>query len=35
MKIIEKYFPNLTEKQKAQFGQLEELYIKTGIFRSM
>lgn len=26
MEIIEKYFPNLTEKQRAQFGELGELY---------
>ena len=25
-KLIEKYFPQLTEKQKAQFAQLGELY---------
>lgn len=26
MDIINKYFPKLTDKQKAQFGELEELY---------
>jgi 16S rRNA (guanine527-N7)-methyltransferase len=26
-KIIEKYFPNLTDKQKQQFAQLGELYV--------
>ncbi|MGK0127539.1 MAG: 16S rRNA (guanine527-N7)-methyltransferase, partial [Candidatus Azotimanducaceae bacterium] len=26
MKIIEKYFPDLTELQISQFTQLEELY---------
>mgnify|MGYP006956039166 CR=1 FL=1 len=26
MNIIEKYFPNLTDKQKRQFAQLDALY---------
>ncbi len=28
LEIIEKYFPNLTEKQKEQFGMLQELYTE-------
>ena len=28
MEIIEKYFPNLTEKQRAQFGALQDLYTE-------
>jgi len=27
MSVIEKYFPNLTEKQRFQFAQLMELYV--------
>lgn len=28
MEIIEKYFPNLTDEQKRQFGMLQELYTE-------
>ena len=28
VELIEKYFPNLSEKQKNQFAQLEKLYAE-------